>query len=101
MKVFHHPDTLLHDPSHEILAGKEIQYYESPKRIELIKSALLEQPDNFVLSDKLDESLDLKFWISKVHDNDYYEYLESAYEYWTKSGRAEVRTYTPRIVISH
>ena len=92
MKVFHHPDTLLHDPSHEILGGKETSYFESPTRITLIKNALEEDPDNFELSDSLDEFKDIKDWILKVHDPDYIDYLSSAYEFWVRDGGNKVCT---------
>lgn len=90
MKVFHHPDTLLHNPSHEILGGKEVNYFESPSRITIIKDALEADPDNFDLTDSLDNTVNLKEWILKVHDSDYVDYLEHAYESWVKDGGNEV-----------
>lgn len=85
MKVIHHPDCLLHNPLHEILSGRLVPYLESPSRIEYIKQALKED-GSFDLSDEVNNELDLKQYILEVHDSDYIEYLETAYDKWVEEG---------------
>lgn len=90
MRVFWHPDCLLHDPSHEILDGRETKYLEAPERIKIIKQALEEEPQHFQISDSLDETLNLEEWILKVHHQEYLEYLKTAYDNWIDDGGDEV-----------
>ncbi|KAL5476528.1 hypothetical protein ACEPAI_3385 [Sanghuangporus weigelae] len=90
MKIFWHPDCLLHNPPHEIFDGRETLYLEAPSRIGIIKDALEKEPQHFQITDNLDETLDLKKWILKVHEQEYLEYLEAAYEEWVADGGDEV-----------
>ena len=90
MRVFTHPDCLLHNPSHEVLGGKEVNYYESPQRLGIIRAALAEDP-SFTISEELDNSLNLKEWMLEIHDPGYVDFLQDAYEELKAHGGDEVR----------
>ncbi|KAI5121835.1 hypothetical protein M0805_003269 [Coniferiporia weirii] len=88
MKVYYHTDCLLHDPPYELL-GRETTYLESPSRLTIIHKTLSEEPEIFELSDELDNKIDLKSYILRVHEPDYLSYLESAYDAWVSDGGDE------------
>lgn len=65
-------------------------YLEEPSRVTIIKKTLTQEPGHFQLTDKLDDTLDLKEWIVRVHELEYLEYLENAYADWVADGGNEV-----------
>ncbi|KAM5539348.1 hypothetical protein V8D89_006982 [Ganoderma adspersum] len=86
MKVFWHPQSLLHDPPHEILSGRLVPYLESPDRLQKIKTAL-EQDDSFEIDSAQDDwPPDIRNHILAVHAKDYVEYLETIYDEWVAIG---------------
>ncbi|KAH8119807.1 Arginase/deacetylase [Phellopilus nigrolimitatus] len=92
MKVFYHADCLLHNPPFEIL-GKEVPYLETPSRLSIIQKALSEKPGNFEISDELDNNIDLREWILKIHESEYLDYLETAYDTWVSDGGDETAVF--------
>ncbi|KAF9195881.1 hypothetical protein BGZ50_003142 [Haplosporangium sp. Z 11] len=74
----------MHTPQYEFLSGAETHYYESPERREVILKYLLEHPDSFEITERVEDfGLDP---ISKVHKKDFLQYLEHAYEEWIEEG---------------
>ncbi|EJD03548.1 Arginase/deacetylase [Fomitiporia mediterranea MF3/22] len=90
MKVFYDSDCLLHNPPYEILDGKQTPYHESPSRINIIRNVLAREPEKFQISDTLNDDLDLKKWTSTVHQPEYLDYLETAYDTWVSDGGDEI-----------
>ena len=88
MKVVFSKECLLHDPPFEVLGGQRVPYFEKPERLTIIENEL--RSNGFQLSDELDQDIDLKEHILRVHSADYLDYLETAYETWVKQGGNEV-----------
>ncbi|KAI0271442.1 hypothetical protein BC834DRAFT_442814 [Gloeopeniophorella convolvens] len=90
IKVFWHPDCLLHDPPYEILSGDKVPYFESPTRLTLVKEELERYPSLF--------AFELANWTARglpdvthkfirmVHSDGYLDYLKSAYDKWVEDG---------------
>ncbi|KAI0756130.1 Arginase/deacetylase [Daedaleopsis nitida] len=86
MKVFWDVTSLLHDPPHEILSGRLVQYLECPDRLQRIKTAL-EQDDAFeIIPVQSDDWPKIRTYILTVHSEDYLDYLETIYDEWTAIG---------------
>ncbi|CAG8518335.1 8661_t:CDS:2 [Diversispora eburnea] len=83
MKVFYSDVCLKHAPQNEILSGNFVEYLESPSRITLIKEHLSQFPEKFEICSHLDYGIEP---ILSIHDNDYIEYLKTAYIEWCKAG---------------
>ncbi|RHZ60863.1 hypothetical protein Glove_350g173 [Diversispora epigaea] len=83
MKVFYSDVCLKHAPQYEILSGNFVEYVESPSRITLIKEHLSQFPEKFEICSHLDYGLEP---ILSIHDNDYIEYLKTAYIEWCNDG---------------
>ncbi len=84
MRIITNPEHGAHDPPYEILDGVRTPYFETPRRVAIITEALAaagfptpEPPRAFGLEP-----------VTAIHDVDYVEYLEHAYEAWVAEGRA-------------
>ena len=93
MKVFWHPDCLLHNPPSEIISGDKVPYCESPARLQVIKKELERYPSLFTFelaSSSSESSLNLPMHISHyvrmVHSEEYLRYLSDAYDNWVRIG---------------
>ncbi|KAF8583540.1 Arginase/deacetylase [Ramaria rubella] len=91
MKVVHSDDCLLHNPPHEILSGKHIEYLESPARYLAIRKALAQrdyETDNDGSFEFVEAQTDFETYehITSVHTPEYVEYMKTAYEEWTRDG---------------
>lgn len=84
MKVFFDEECLLHNPPYEFTSSKLVTYYETPKRLSLIRQALEEDPGFQI--ENADHSIDVRKHALRVHSEDYIEYLESAFGLWAKDG---------------
>ncbi|KZS88820.1 Arginase/deacetylase [Sistotremastrum niveocremeum HHB9708] len=103
MHVLWSPTTLKHDPPYEFLNGERIQYLESPKRVNLILAEILKHPARYKVTEipgveVEDEAttLDaLKQTILRVHSEDFYDYVRTAFHRWTEADgeRPPVRCY--------
>lgn len=91
MKVFLHPNCLLHNPPHEILSGKLVPYVESPERIRLIEKSLT-QSGGFTFCRDLADDIDVEKNILNIHDSKYLSYLKTAYDEWVNDGGSKVRS---------
>jgi acetoin utilization deacetylase AcuC-like enzyme len=95
MKLFYSADCALHNPEFEILSGRPVTYLESPDRMSRIISHLKrdDRTKNWqwvdIDSDDANSSgrpIDASLAISKVHDSEYIQYLQHAYELWVQDG---------------
>ncbi|THH18624.1 hypothetical protein EW146_g2395 [Bondarzewia mesenterica] len=84
MKVFYDPGCLLHDPPYEILSGQLVPYFESPARARNIKHELESSPSFKIIGAEGD--LDVLKYVRMVHNEDYIQYLRTAYQEWVEDG---------------
>lgn len=96
LPVVHSPLSLLHNPPHEILSGCIQPYFESPERYHRILNPLLEDAETYEdlkldLSRQTIDSADLRKSISRVHDEDYLDFLREIYDEWIAEGGSKVR----------
>ncbi|CAE6404340.1 unnamed protein product [Rhizoctonia solani] len=87
MKLFYSNQCTLHSPGFEILSGNAVPYLESPSRMSAIMSHLSRGwiwEDVDTNGSTGDE--DLLEMIKQVHQPDYVEYLQNAYEIWVQDG---------------
>ncbi|CAE6434216.1 unnamed protein product [Rhizoctonia solani] len=92
MKLFYSNKCTLHNPGFEILSGNAVPYLESPSRMAAIMSHLsrLQGQDGSWNWEDADVNgfteEDLLEVIKQVHQPDYVEYLQNAYEIWVQDG---------------
>jgi acetoin utilization deacetylase AcuC-like enzyme len=78
VRVVYTPRHWLHHPQHEVLAGFQRPIYETPDRIEQIRSAL-EAEGGFKFADLTEHG---RAPIEAVHDSGLIRYLETAWHEW-------------------
>ncbi|CAG8593651.1 5500_t:CDS:2 [Paraglomus brasilianum] len=85
MKVIYSEECAKHAPKYEILSGNLVDYFESPVRIEIIKSHLqsFSSSHNYTFHESTDYGIDA---ILAVHDSDFVQYLKTAYDEWCQEG---------------
>lgn len=84
MKTFFAPAQLRHNPAHEFLDGRWVDYHESPQRAEMILKAVraadlgaVDEPTDFGIEP-----------IRAIHADHYLDYLQTAYARWLEQGGA-------------
>lgn len=100
LPVVHSALSLLHKPKHEILSGQLQDYFETPKRYNLILDALLadrqdgqRSPMQGVACTWAKEDVG-EDWvldaINKVHKEEYLVFLRTVYDEWVVEGGSKV-----------
>ncbi|CAE7139282.1 unnamed protein product [Rhizoctonia solani] len=90
MKLFYSNKCTLHNPGFEILSGNAVPYLESPGRMLAIMSHLSQGQyaswnwGDVDASGSTEE--DLMNIINLVHQSEYVDYLQNAYEIWVRDG---------------
>jgi acetoin utilization deacetylase AcuC-like enzyme len=84
MRIISNPEHTAHDPPFEILDGAVTPYFEVPRRVQIIAEALAEAG---FPAPELPRAFGLEP-VTAIHDNDYVNYLRTAYDAWVAEGRS-------------